>query len=100
MIVFTVIGVIVTAVVFAAILGYLYFMFLHPLFQAFSLTNWYLACLKADGGVNTASLPYWRLVAHYYSVGGWPGERTWNSIGEWYGIGRWRIFPDEDDQAP
>lgn len=96
MIVFTVIGVIVTAGVFAAILGYLYFMFLHPLFQAFSLTNWYLACLKADGGVDMASLPYWRLVAHYYSVGGWPGD----SIGEWYGIGRWRIFHDEDDQAP
>jgi hypothetical protein len=100
MIFFTVIGAIVTAGVFAAILGYLYFMFLHPLFQAFSLTNWYLTCLKADGGVNMASLPYWRLVAHYYTVGGWPGERTWNSIGEWYGIGRWRIFPDDEDKAP
>lgn len=100
MIFFTVIGAIVTAGVFAAILGYLYFMFLHPLFQAFSLTNWYLTCLKADGGVNMTSLPYWRLVAHYYTVGGWVGVRTWNSIGEWYGIGRWRIFPDEDDQAP
>lgn len=97
MIIFTIIGVIVVAGFVLACLAVIYSQFVHPLFQAISLSNWYLACVEADAEVSMVKLPYWRLIRHYYEVGGWPGERTWNSVGEWYGIGRWRVFPIEDE---
>lgn len=98
---FTIVGMAVCAGLAFLVLGVVYWMFVHPAFQAISLTNWYIACCSVDG--TEKDFPFWTLWAifcDYYTVGGRVGERTWNSIGEWHGIGRWRIFPSEDDQAP
>ncbi|QOI58279.1 hypothetical protein pSal_SNUABM02_046 [Salmonella phage pSal-SNUABM-02] len=99
MIFFTIIGGAVCAGVGFFVLAILYWFFVHPLFQAVSLTRWNIACGKATN-IDFTNYPYWKVFKGYYSVGGWPGERTWNSIGEWRGIGRWQVFKSEDEEAP
>lgn len=99
MIFFTIIGGAVCAGISFFVLAILYWFFVHPLFQAVSLTRWNIACGKATN-IDFTNYPYWKVFKGYYSVGGWPGERTWNSIGEWRGIGRWQVFKSEDEEAP
>lgn len=96
---FEFVGVITVTVFLMVTLGVLYSLFVHPVFQAVSLTRWNIACGKATN-IDFANYPYWKVFKGYYSIGGWPGERTWNSIGEWRGIGRWEVYTPEDDEAP
>ena len=99
MIFFEIVGAITVAFFVTVAISVLYSLFVHPLFQAISLTRWNIACEKILGGYDK-NYPYWKVFKHYYSIGGWPGERTWNSVGEWRGIGRWEVYKSDKDEAP
>lgn len=99
MIMFTIIGMFVTGMLFLVVLAVLYWEFVHPIFQAISLTRWNIACGKKMG-IDFTDYPYLKVFSNYYTIGGHPGVRTWNTYGEWLGIGRWLVFDSEEDEAP
>lgn len=98
MFIFTAIGMIFVGFIVLIAIYLIYSNYIHPLFQAISLTRWQIACVKPTRKVTFKD--FWVCICHYYEVGGWVGTRTWNDLSEWRGIGRWEVYKSDKDEAP
>lgn len=98
MFIFTAIGMIFVGCIVLIAIYLMYSNYIHPLFQAISLTRWQIACVKPTRKVGFKD--FWACICHYYEVGGWVGSHTWNDLGEWRGIGRWKVYKSDKDEAP
>lgn len=97
---FEIVGVITVTVFVLGVLGVLYTLFIHPFFQAISLVRWVTACSLSVGNRTPSLSDKWSFFKWGYEIGGARTTRYSNNAGEWCGIGRWRVFKDEDDKAP
>lgn len=101
MIAFTIIGVVSCIVLVLLALSIVGWLFVYPACQAISVINWKKACLRKAGlDSNLSFRVQTNIFCEYYQVGGFSCERMSNNYGEWFGIGRWRVYEHEYDEAP
>ncbi|WPJ72117.1 hypothetical protein DEEACLCL_00100 [Salmonella phage CRW-SP2] len=93
---FEIVGIITVTVFFMIVFGVIYWLFVHPIFQAISLARWFGACMNHIGEDLSFSSK-WKIFKSYYEVGGVSFESTRNNAGCWHGIGDWRIYEDESE---
>lgn len=96
--VFQYIGVGVVSALFLTGVWVLWICVIWPFVEACSLCRWHCACLSVikikRPGFAYAAKTIW----YYYFLGGRGFARTWNSFGEWDGVGNWKVYPIEDDE--
>lgn len=91
---FTIMGIIFVGVILLISAAAIYTFVLYPVFVTISIMRWTLTCCKAAGTPYTGSL--WKLYRGYYVQNKNIPTRISNNYGEWYGIGKWRLYPKED----
>ncbi|UQS92984.1 hypothetical protein BRM13313_00054 [Salmonella phage BRM 13313] len=94
---FEIVGVITTCVFAIITLGVVYYSFIHPIFQAISITRWLTACSLELGNKPPTLSAKWEFFKWAYETGGVRTTRYSNNVGEWCGIGRWHLFKSGDE---
>lgn len=95
---FEFVGVVTVALFVTTFLAVVYTLFIHPVFQAISIMRWACACEKLIDPEKKITLRVlWAMFKWGYVVGSNHGIRYHNRFGEWSGIGKWRIYEDEDE---
>lgn len=95
---FQVVGIITCVVLVGLFLTVLYTLFIHPVFQALSVMRYVCACERvADPGVKLTLRTRWKAFIWGYEIGGISATRYSCRFGEWSGIGKWRIYQNEDE---
>lgn len=98
MIFFTIVGVATCVAISLLALVVLYWMFIHPAFQALSISRWLVACEKlADPGKKLTIKQKWGLFKWGYQIGGLEGRHS-NRYGEWRGIGKWIVYDQNQNE--
>lgn len=95
---FEVVGIITCAILGIILVSIIYLTFIHPIFQAVSIMRYVLACEKvADPRCKVTLRVLWVAFKWGYEVGGHHSIRYHNRFGEWSGIGKWRVYENEDE---
>lgn len=97
---FEIVGFITVALVILLAIGSLYWLFVHPFFQAISIVRWVTACSLSVENRPLSLREKWGWFKWGYDIGGARTTRYSNRAGEWYGIGRWEVYKPEEDEAP
>lgn len=95
---FEFVGIITCAILGIILVSIIYLTFIHPIFQAVSITRWACACEKLIDSEKKITLRVlWAMFKWGYVVGSDHGIRYHNRFGEWSGIGKWRVYENEDE---
>ncbi|BBD52219.1 hypothetical protein [Enterobacter phage EspM4VN] len=97
---FELVGMFTVTVFLVVVIGMLYSLFVHPVFQAISIMRWFTACSLSAGNKSPTLKEKWNFFKWGYEIGGVRTTRYSNNMGEWCGIGRWQVYKPEDEEAP